>query len=357
MDYTNHELADMVFIYGSANGNAHEARRLYQERFPTRRLPDRKTFERVFRRLGETGQFKALTVNYGAPREIRTVDLEERILQRVETEREISIRQLSREFGIGVATVWDILHEDNLYPYHLQRVQALCERDYPLRLNFSEWFQQQVHANPYFLPSLWFTDESKFTQSGIFNFHNQHIWHAENPHGIVQAHHQQRFSLNVWGGLIGNQLFGPYFIQGNLNGASYLHFLRNEFQEMLNEFPLEIRSRMWFMHDGAPPHITCDVRTHLSDLFPQRWIGRYGPIAWPARSPDLNVMDYFVWGTLKSIVYVTPVNNVEELRQKIIDGFQQIRNMEGILNRALQSMNRRVEACILANGGHFEHLL
>ena len=38
-DYTFAEMADIHFFYGSANGNAHEARRLYQETIPNRRLP------------------------------------------------------------------------------------------------------------------------------------------------------------------------------------------------------------------------------------------------------------------------------------------------------------------------------
>jgi hypothetical protein len=32
-DYTFAEMADIQFFYGRANGNAHEARRLYQETF------------------------------------------------------------------------------------------------------------------------------------------------------------------------------------------------------------------------------------------------------------------------------------------------------------------------------------
>ncbi|XP_024869556.1 protein ALP1-like [Temnothorax curvispinosus] len=31
-------------------------------------------------------------------------------------------------------------------------------------------------------------------------------------------------------------------------------------------------------------------------------MGRGGPIAWPARSPDLNVLDFFVWGHIKSLI-------------------------------------------------------
>ena len=53
---------------------------------------------------------------------------------------------------------------------------------------------------------------------------------------------------------------------------------------------------MWFMHDGAPAHITVDVRHFLDATYPQRWIGRGGPVIWPARSPDLNPLDFFFGG-------------------------------------------------------------
>lgn len=56
MEFTFAEYADMHLMYGLASCNALEARRLYEERFPNRRIPDRKTFERVDRRLRETGK-------------------------------------------------------------------------------------------------------------------------------------------------------------------------------------------------------------------------------------------------------------------------------------------------------------
>jgi hypothetical protein len=48
-----------------------------------------------------------------------------------------------------------------------------------------------------------------------------------------------------------------------------------------------------------------------------RWIGRDGPVLWPARSPDLNPCDFFLRGDLKQIVYETPVNTVEELTVRV----------------------------------------
>ncbi|GFU22164.1 hypothetical protein TNCV_2060421 [Trichonephila clavipes] len=40
---------------------------------------------------------------------------------------------------------------------------------------------------------------------------------------------------------------------------------------------------------------------HLHAVYPGRWIGRGEPVAWPAHSPDLNPLDFFSWGNLKSL--------------------------------------------------------
>jgi len=71
------------------------------------------------------------------------------------------------------------------------------------------------------------------------------------------------------------------------------------------------------MHDGAPAHFSLLVRQHLDEMFPGKWVGRGGPIAWPPRSPDLNPLDFFLWGYAKSLVYSSAVDNVETLRNRL----------------------------------------
>ena len=55
-EFTIQELTDMVFVYAVCGENAVAAVNLYQERYPARRLPNRKSFQRVwskdFERLG-----------------------------------------------------------------------------------------------------------------------------------------------------------------------------------------------------------------------------------------------------------------------------------------------------------------
>jgi hypothetical protein len=44
----------------------------------------------------------------------------------------------------------------------------------------------------------------------------------------------------------------------------------------------------------------------LNNHFGDRWMGTYGPIRWPPRSPDLNPLDSFLWGYIRNNVYLVP---------------------------------------------------
>jgi len=45
----------------------------------------------------------------------------------------------------------------------------------------------------------------------------------------------------------------------------------------------------------------------------------FGDIAWPARSPDLTVPDFFLRGFLKDHVFRRHIITIQELKQAIVD--------------------------------------
>ena len=69
-------------------------------------------------------------------------------------------------------------------------------------------------------------------------------------------------------------------------------------------------------YDGAPPHFLLAVRESLNDLFPEQWMGRGWPTAWPARSPDLNPSDFHLWWRLKSTDCATAVDDLQNLQRR-----------------------------------------
>jgi len=76
----------------------------------------------------------------------------------------------------------------------------------------------------------------------------------------VESNYQHRFSINVWCGVIGDQLIGPYIFQQRLTGDIYANFLQSELPALLENFPLQTRRQMHYQHDRAPPHFSQVVR-------------------------------------------------------------------------------------------------
>ena len=56
----------------------------------------------------------------------------------------------------------------------------------------------------------------------------------------------------------------------------------------------------------------------LNESFPNRWLSRGGPNAWPPRSPDLTTpLDYYIWDHMKTLAYETKVDSRAALRDRI----------------------------------------
>lgn len=97
------------------------------------------------------------------------------------------------------------------------------------------------------------------------------------------------------------------------------------------------------------------MREFLNHTFPNRWIGRRGAIEWPPRSPDLSPLDYFLWGHLKTKIYATQPDSLEDLRQRIINECRLV--TPEMLQNVRQRFEQNLYNCMDAGGQHFEHLL
>lgn len=142
-----------------------------------------------------------------------------------------------------------------------------------------------------------------------------------------------------------------------MNGDNYLAFLRNDLPRLIRDLnlPPENVARMIFVHDGAGPHHTNDVRDYLNGVFPGRWIGRNSPNRWPARSPDFTPLDYFLWGKIKNDVYNGEIIMDRDLLwNRIQHAFDELRANPQMLRRATHDISRRLRFCLAVNGEHFE---
>jgi hypothetical protein len=105
-----------------------------------------------------------------------------------------------------------------------------------------------------------------------------------------------------------------------------------------------------YMHNGAPTYSSRAVRVVLNNSFREPWIGRGGPTTCPPRSPDFHRLEFYLCGLCMQILLIS------KLHHSIEDACETIYNYLGIFERIRRSLMRRVEACFVSHGGHFEHL-
>lgn len=359
--YSDMEYFEMIRVYyDEADTNMERTVRFYRDfsvpslrsrGIENPRVPSAPTVLAAVQRWREWGQLRTPNHALGNGRPSLRLSLEERILDYFERNPCSSTRRAAVRFDVSHGYVWNLLNSTRQHPYHFQRVQALYRVDNVSRREFCEWLLDHQDVN-----ILW-TDEAMFTRVALYNIHNEHWWAYQNPHAIKENNHQERFSVNVWAGIIGNHIIGPHFIEGHLSGGTYLDMLTRVIPTLMDDIPLGFLRNIVYQHDGAPAHYSRSVREHLNQTFEDRWIGRGGPVPWPARSPDLTPLDYFFWGEAKRLVYREEAHNVQDLKNKICAAFEILKVKTLDIHSLKSHTLRRAQLCVERNGLHFEQLL
>lgn len=75
----------------------------------------------------------------------------------------------------------------------------------------------------------------------------------------------------------------------------------------------------------------------------------------PTKKPDLNPLDFFLWGYVKNVVYGEAPTTRENMIQRIRRAYLEI--TRGMLQEAVHNFRRRIILCLENAGGHFEHLM
>lgn len=355
MRRTNEDKVEMIFLYGQALRNCCEAVRLFNEAHPDRQtsVPYMSSLVKKF-----TNTFSVKDApRVGRPSTAISEVNQIYVLGKVAVDPHVSIRKISNEGDISIGSVHKILKAHKFHPYKIKLVQELNDDDPDRRLQFCEIMLNEIrlHGDGY-LQRVCFSDECTFSLNGSVSRHNCRYWSGTNPHWFHEGHTQHPQTLNVWAGIYGDRIIGPIFINGTLNGLKYLEMLREDIVPALidvnrgqaEEFP------PIFQQDGAPPHYYLPVREFLNNQFDNRWIGRRGPIEWPARSPDLSPLDFFLWGYVKNEVYKTKPRNIEELKQRIVTS---CRIPPQMLQNVRKAFQQRLYYCQETMGAQFEHLL
>lgn len=136
-------------------------------------------------------------------------------------------------------------------------MQAIILDDYIPLLNFVRWFLHQLTltaTNQTFLADILFTGVATFMRSSMLNIHIYRLCSHDDPHSTIAHAYQESFSINVWAGIVYNNLPGSYILPRRLTDHTYRIFLQKVLAELLDDVPSSIRRRMWFCQMEPMPH-------------------------------------------------------------------------------------------------------
>jgi hypothetical protein len=100
---------------------------------------------------------------------------DEDVLGIIHDNQSIITRHISSATGrLSLSAVCRTLHENQLYPFHVQPTLGLQPGEKHLHLQYSRCVLHNIVETPHFLCSVLYTDEVVFTKSGVHNVHNLH---------------------------------------------------------------------------------------------------------------------------------------------------------------------------------------
>jgi len=179
------------------------------------------------------------------------------------------------------------------------------------------------------------------------NSQNSRIWASENPNAIhEELLHSEK--IGVWCEMSRQRIIGPIFFEETIKTATYMEI----FNTFVNQLDDEELSTGYFQQDGATSHTSHASMAEIQSFFGDRIISKG---LWPPHLPDLTPPDYFLCGYLKGRVYQNKPRTTDALKANIIEEIQAV--TADVLARTFQNIARRVQSCLDANGGHFQHML
>ena len=114
------------------------------------------------------------------------------------------------------------------------------------------------------------------------------------------------------------------------------------------------RVHQWFQQDDATPHTSNQSLAWLQQSFPDRLISRRCDPEWSPHSPNLNPLDFYLWGYLKDKVYVNNPQAISDQKAALTAAIRAIPREECL--RVIENFARRIQVCLRHQGAHFEHI-
>ena len=316
---------------------------IFNNKFPGVKKPTIKTVKNIWKKQNE--HFSVHNLNSklspgntysGRPRSVRTPPniqavkdvLDEDAIKDPDAPDINSARK--NVLGISKSS-WQRIAKDDLH-YHSYKLivsQKLKPEDHARRVRFANNILNNTTVAD--TKHTAFSDEATFSLDGEINTQNTRRYAPQKVRGENQGGRPEQFRLGkskypqkvmVFLGVYGNgETWGLKFIEEGktMDGNQYYWLVRNRAVPELKRMAGGSLDRVWWQQDGASVHRQVKTMKYLDSQFMNRTLamGSISGFDWPARSPDLNPLDFCVWGVLKERVFKPRPATMAELKDRI----------------------------------------
>ena len=265
--------------------------------------------------------------------------------------------EISAHLGVSESSVRRIVSEDiRLKPLKKITNQSLSEGDIAKRLERCNKLICK-YTNKV-LESAFFSDEKIFKVQQHYNHQNDRVYVSKDTLASeVSAKRIQQgrtgFPKSIMVSVSVSKLgkTSIHFVEPGckVNAEYYRGTL---LKDMIPEMDkLSKKQPYLFMQDGARSHTAKDTMAFLRS---QHYLEVLEPDMWPPNSPDLNPVDFCIWGVLGANVYRgRRITDLDQLKDAICEEWEKF--PQETIDNAIDSYRQRLRQVVAENGGHIEH--
>ena len=271
----------------------------------------------TIKRWRETGSI-ADRPRTGRPRNVRTPQRIKAVRARIRRNPRRSQRKMASQMGVSRSSIQRILKEDlGLTPYKRRKVHGLSTQQRRTRLERSKALLQRY--DEFDVQRIVFSDEKLFVIEEHRNAQNDRVYAVAFEAIPERVRTVQRFqkpgSAMVWGAVSSRGKFPLVFVESGvkINAAYYLEeilegCLKAEAQRVFGQ------GQWTFQQDSAPAHKAKVVQDWCRAQIPDFISSSESSPS----SPDLNPLDYSIWGIFEARVNAVQHRSVDSLKKHLL---------------------------------------
>lgn len=284
----------------------------------------------------------------GRPRTVRTPALIRKVREKLRRTKRVKVPRLAARYEVSRSTMRRIIIRDlKNKAFKRRKSQNVSIDSMPKRCARSKALLKRHDMR-----NVMFTDEKKWTVEEHFNHQNDRIYAStlQEAHDDPQYHvarGQAPAYVMVWAAITTSGKFDIVFLDSErLTGKKYREKVLSK--HVKGRAAEHFGGKEWtFQQDGAPCHREKSVQSWLEINVPSF----IRAAEWPPYSPDLNPLDYYLWGRMESLVNTKRFDSVESLKVAIRQCWDSLDDSE--VSAACAGFKSRLTKCVEANGGIF----